>query len=112
MHLRRAVELEPKMLGAWLNLGSDLQAQGKKQEALETYRKAVSILPGEEAAWRFLARALLVSGQLDESAAAYRRAIALAPGRADLQAGLAVALASATNNIGPASHPASAGGNF
>jgi tetratricopeptide (TPR) repeat protein len=112
VHLRRAVELEPKMLGAWLNLGRDLEAEGKRQEALETYRKAVSILPAEEEAWRFLARALLKSGQLEEAAAAYRRAIALAPGRADLQAGLAVALASTTNNATVGSHPASAGGNF
>ncbi len=47
---RKAIQLEPDMVAAYINLGSLLLAQGKIEEAIRSFQKAVEINPLEVAA--------------------------------------------------------------
>ena len=45
---KKAVELEPKLVGAHVNLGSVYDEQGKLDDAIASYRKALEIQPDED----------------------------------------------------------------
>ena len=74
----RAVQFSPS--GAkYSNLGLVLQAQGKPDAAVASYRKAILHQPDHAVAHNNLGNALADLGNLDESVAHYRRALQLQP---------------------------------
>jgi tetratricopeptide (TPR) repeat protein len=75
------------------NVGTELQAQGKVDDAIALYRAALVRDPNDALTYSNLGTALAARGQLDEAIAQYQRAVALAPNDADNHYNLANALA-------------------
>ena len=89
---RRALELEPDLGDAHLNLGRLLHERGEVAEAEGHYRRALSTLPGEpgDATAAFnLGVVLQDLGRIREAAAAYETAVESEPGYADAHYNLA-----------------------
>ena len=92
--LRRATQLAPDHVSAWLNLGSVLAERNKRLDAVDAYRQATRIEPGHAGAWALLGNAHAHASQTDLAAHAYGNSgrelllrVALAPGdRPDFQA--------------------------
>jgi tetratricopeptide (TPR) repeat protein len=74
------------------NVGTELQAQGKLDEAITFYRAALAREPSDAVTRSNLGAALAAKGLLDEAIAQYRSALALAPNDADSHYNLANAL--------------------
>jgi tetratricopeptide (TPR) repeat protein len=74
------------------NVGTELQAQGKLDEAITFYRAALARDPNDAVTRSNLGSALAAKGQLDEAIAQYRTALDLAPNDADGHYNLANAL--------------------
>ena len=74
------------------NVGTELQARGKVDEAIALYRAALSRDPNDAVTHSNLGAALAAKGQLDEAIAQYRTAMDLAPNDADNHYNLANAL--------------------
>ncbi|HUR17293.1 MAG TPA: tetratricopeptide repeat protein [Candidatus Limnocylindrales bacterium] len=74
------------------NVGTELQAQGRLDEAIALYRAALLRDPNDALTYNNLGTALAAKGQLDEAIVHYRRALALAPKDADGHYNLANAL--------------------
>lgn len=74
------------------NVATELQAQGRLEEAIALYRAALARDPNDALTYSNLGTALAASGQLDEAVAQYRRALALAPNDADSHYNLGNAL--------------------
>jgi tetratricopeptide (TPR) repeat protein len=74
------------------NVGTELQAQGKLDEAIALYRAALARDPNDALTLSNLGTALVAHGQLEEAIAQYRRALDLAPNDADNHYNLANAL--------------------
>lgn len=77
-----------------LNLGTELQAEGRLDEAVEQYRRVLALTPDDALAHSNLGTALAAQGRLDEAVDHYERALALAPGDADAHSNLGNALLS------------------
>jgi len=87
----RAVQFSPS--GAkYSNLGLVLQAQGKPDAAVASYRKAILHQPDHAVAHNNLGNALADLGNLDESVAHYRRALQLQPDFAEAHKNLSRAI--------------------
>ena len=65
------------------NVGTELQAQGRLDEAIALYRAALARDPNDALTHSNLGTALKANGQLDEAIAQYRTALDLAPNDAD-----------------------------
>jgi tetratricopeptide (TPR) repeat protein len=65
------------------NVGTELQAQGKLDEAITLYRAALARDPNDAVTHSNLGTALAGKGQLDEAIVEYRAAVDLAPNDAD-----------------------------
>jgi tetratricopeptide (TPR) repeat protein len=65
------------------NIGTELQAQGRFDEAIALYRAALARDPNDALTYSNLGTALAAKGQLDEAIAQHRRALELAPNDAD-----------------------------
>jgi tetratricopeptide (TPR) repeat protein len=74
------------------NVGTELQAQGRLDEAVALYRAALARDPNDALTHSNLGTALKANGQLDEAIAQYRMALDLAPSDADGHYNLANAL--------------------
>lgn len=61
--LRKAVEIDPELSGAWVNLGVGLRRAGDVAGAEAAYRKALEVNPEAAAAYTNLAALLRVRGQ-------------------------------------------------
>ena len=85
--LRRATQLAPDYVSAWLSLGSLLLERGKREQAIEAYRTATRLEPGHAAAWGLLASAYGPAGQPEKGARAFARAIELNPEIANVHHG-------------------------
>ena len=75
------------------NVGTELQAQGKVDEAIMFYRAALARDANDAVTRSNLGAALVAKGQLDEAIAEYRTALTLSPNDADIHYNLANALA-------------------
>jgi eukaryotic-like serine/threonine-protein kinase len=76
---RVALAVRPGNSASYNNLGVDLAAQGKKDEAIAAYRKGIEINPKHASLYYNLGNALSYQKKLDEAISAYRRAIELNP---------------------------------
>jgi tetratricopeptide (TPR) repeat protein len=74
------------------NVGTELQAQGKVDDAIALYRAALVRDPNDALTYSNLGTALAAKGRLEEAIAQYQRAIDLAPNDADNHYNLANAL--------------------
>ena len=74
------------------NVATELQAQGRLDEAIALYRAALARDPNDALTYSNLGTALAASGQLDEAVVQYRRALELAPNDADSHYNLGNAL--------------------
>lgn len=74
-----AVNLSPKLSGAWVNLAAAFENQGSHWEAAKASREAVKLNPNDGLAWTNLGNSLKNSGRATEAAAAYREAVRLQP---------------------------------
>ena len=61
--LRKAVEIDPELSGAWVNLGVGLRRAGEAAKAEAAYRKALEVNPEAAAAYTNLASLLRVRGR-------------------------------------------------
>ena len=89
---RRVIELQPTMLGAYINLGNALMSQGKLEDALPCYRRALQIKPDEPQTHNNLGNLLKQQGKLAEAETSYRQALRYAPNYPDASANLGMVL--------------------
>ncbi len=87
---RHALEMDPAMADARLNLGRLLHESGKALEAEAHYRRALESRPGDPTALFNLGVALQDLGRSAEAAEAYEKALENAPDLADAHYNLAV----------------------
>lgn len=73
----RAVQLDPTLVAAWLNLGNSLYFLGRYQDSLAAYEAAIKLDPNNASAWRGRGQALLAQNRTGEAEDALRRAEAL-----------------------------------
>jgi len=85
--LRRATQVAPDYVSAWLSLGSLLLERGKRDQAIEAYRTATRLEPAHAAAWGLLASAYGPAGHPDMAARAYAKALQLNPEIANVHHG-------------------------
>ena len=78
---------------AHINLGSALEAMGRREEAMQHFREGIRIKPQAPQAYNNLANVLDDLGRFDEAVAAYQQALALRPNVALVHNNLGVALA-------------------
>lgn len=87
---RHALEMDPALADARLNLGRLLHEGGKALEAEAHYRRALESRPGDPTALFNLGVALQDLGRAAEAAEAYEKALESAPDLADAHYNLAV----------------------
>lgn len=75
-----------------LNLGTELQAAGRLDEAVEQYRQVLALTPDDALVHSNLGTALAAQDRFDEAVGHYERAVTLAPGDADAHSNLGNAL--------------------
>lgn len=86
---RRAVQLDPTLTDAWINLGRLVHERGNVREAIELYRQALEHEPRDSIAHYDLAMALEDIGDEEGAERHYRRAVALDGSFADAHFNLA-----------------------
>ena len=77
--LRRATELAPDYMAAWLDLGLVLAELNKHMDAIECYRSALRNDPENAAVWAGLATAYALASYPERSLAAFEKSLALNP---------------------------------
>jgi protein O-GlcNAc transferase len=80
---RRAIELEPRLVAAHVNLGILLTQKWQLDDAIASIRRALDIEPDQPGALSSLGNALMRLGRIDEGMATFRRALALNPKERD-----------------------------
>jgi tetratricopeptide (TPR) repeat protein len=86
---RRALDLDPEMADAWVNLGRLLHESGDARAAAQHYRKAIELRPDDVIALFNLGVALEDLRMPEEAILAYRTALAADAGCADAHYNLA-----------------------
>jgi tetratricopeptide (TPR) repeat protein len=86
---RRALQLDPSLADAWVNLGRLHHEAGNAREAAQHYRKAIELRPDDVIALFNLGVALEDLQMREEAVLAYRTALAADPGCADAHYNLA-----------------------
>lgn len=87
--LRRATQVAPDFIGAWMLLGAVLHEKSRHLESIDAYRRATTLDPDGAQTWAGLGNALAYAGYPEKSIEAYARAVALDPGSASAQMGYA-----------------------
>ena len=80
---RRAVELDPKMVEAWSNLGIACSRSGRLREAEESFRTALELRPSYWQARFNLAAALARAGRAEEAVEYYLEVLGQDPDLSD-----------------------------
>ena len=83
-NFQRAVETNPRYVGAWIGLGLAAQRTGDLSAAIQAYSRAVAIQPSD-LGYTLLAHALDQSGRKDEAQAAIEQARRLSGNFAETQ---------------------------
>jgi tetratricopeptide (TPR) repeat protein len=86
---RRAIDRDPRLLAAYVNLGCLMQARGRAAPAHRVYSEAIGQFPQEPLLHFNLGTALEDLRRVEEATRAYERAIALDPEFADAHYNLA-----------------------
>ena len=90
--VRRAVEVDPKFVRAWLWLGEIYKWRRENDLALQAYRKAIEIDPAQAVSYKALGFTLIGIGKAEEAIAVLQQLVKVAPenfeGYANLGAGL------------------------
>ncbi|MFA6970870.1 MAG: tetratricopeptide repeat protein, partial [Gallionella sp.] len=89
---RKALEIKPDYVKAFINLGTALVAQGKLKEGELNFRRAVAIKPDFTLAHFNVGNSLQTQGQLDEAMASYQRALQIKPDYVEAHSNLLFAL--------------------
>jgi tetratricopeptide (TPR) repeat protein len=76
--ISRAIRQQPKV-DYLTSLGTALQRQGRRNDALLTFDKAVQLKPDDAGLWRNLGSALADAGRLSEAALSFQHALKLDP---------------------------------
>src|SRR5216684_4425842 len=90
--VRRAVEIDPKFLRAWLWLGEIYRATRQNDLAVEAYRKAVQIDPDQAVSYKALGFMLSSLGKTEEALPVWQQLIKVAPEKVDGHANLGMGL--------------------
>jgi len=77
---RKAVQLDPRFLAGWIQLGSVLRRQDRLEEATAAFRRAVTVDPRSSDAHVGLGNVMRARGDAAAAHAAYAAALALDPG--------------------------------
>ncbi len=85
----RAIELDPGLVDAYVNLGRLAHEAGKPAEAVRLYRLALERTPDDAVVWFNLGLAVEDTGSGDMAARHYQKALELAPDFADAHYNLA-----------------------
>ena len=92
--IRRALDEQPGLTGAWLNLGSVLKTLEQFDQAIACYHRALELQPGFAATHANLGNALSAAGHYQQAIEQYRRCLELEPSNAGVLNNLGNALAS------------------
>lgn len=79
-----AVNLNPALASAWINLSAAFENLGLHWEASKACREAIKINPKDGLAWTNLGNSLKNSGRSSEAVAAYKEAVNCQPGNVSL----------------------------
>lgn len=91
-HFRRALELDPRLAGAWSSLGQCLEETGRAAAAEAAYRAGAAADPAALGPLRNLGALLEQAGRTGEAATAFRAAIARDPACAEAHLSLGLLL--------------------
>jgi tetratricopeptide (TPR) repeat protein len=89
---RQILAANPRQADVHFNLGNILQAQGRLDDAVASYRLAVLLQPEFPAAFNNLGNALRQLGRLGEAASCYREALRLRPDHPETYSNLGACL--------------------
>jgi Flp pilus assembly protein TadD len=89
--ISRAIRVKPSA-SMHYNLGVSLQAEGKLDDAITSYRKALAIEHNDAEVVNNLGTALQTQGRLDAAIESFRRALSIKPNYAEAHGNLGVAL--------------------
>jgi tetratricopeptide (TPR) repeat protein len=81
--LKRAVEIDPKFVRAWLWLGEIYKATRQNDQALQSYRKAIEIDPEQAVSYKALGFTLVGMGKVEESIPVWQQLVKVAPENVD-----------------------------
>ena len=98
--LRRATQLAPDYVGAWLILGALLTERNKYMDTIAAYQAATELEPKNPEAWGGLGNAYSAAMYPDKAVEAFARATELSPQMAEPQAGYAHALKTVGDQVG------------
>lgn len=98
--LRKALELNPRLLTAIIDRGAILQRQGRTDDAIYEFRTALAIAPDDATAQNNLGIALKAKRRLDEALRAYQAAIRADGANAAYHYNLAIALKATGDKAG------------
>ncbi|MBD2122240.1 lipopolysaccharide assembly protein LapB [Trichocoleus sp. FACHB-262] len=76
---RQVIQLDPKLLDAYIKLGVVLHDQGRLEEAISAFRKSVELNPHEIFGYLKIADILYEQGKVDQAIITYHQAIAVNP---------------------------------
>ena len=91
-YIRKALQLNPRLVAAWGDLGLALANRGKLDQAIANYRTAIEINPRFAPAYYNLGLAFYNKGKLEEAIDSYRKAIEINPRHGAAHCNLGVAL--------------------
>jgi len=91
--LRRAVEIDPQFIRAWLWLGEIYKFTRQTDEAVKAYRAAIDVEPQEPVSYKALGFTLLGLRKFEDAIPVWQQLIKIAPNDSTGPAGLGAALA-------------------
>jgi tetratricopeptide (TPR) repeat protein len=82
-NLKKAVDVDPKFVRAWLWLGEIYKFTRQNDLAVQCYKKAIEIDPQQAVSYKALAITLLSEKKYDEAVAALKQLVKVSPDQAD-----------------------------